>query len=292
MSTLTPPGNPFEKMYDIAAPSERVFAALTDKAQLEVWFAEHVRIEAREGGAFRFWGKHTAWIQSEAQSDGRITAIEAGKRLAYTFNWRETRCDVELRLEAAGSGTKLHVRMLAHAPYLGFDSEAGWYMTDFWRHSVGNLRSYLKTGKAALRPDFTASGPLDLSIYVAAAPEKVFAALTDPVKMDKWLSAKAVVEARAGGAYSFGWRMEDKAGREISIGPSKLLEVVPNRLVVHDWSHRDEPGSTVRWELTPAPGGTTVRLTHTVPNDEPTRGGYVGGWTSFLVELADFAPTI
>jgi uncharacterized protein YndB with AHSA1/START domain len=291
MSTLTAPPNPLDKTYDLPASAERVFAAITESAHLDRWFAEHTRIEPREGGAYRFWGRHTAWINAEAQSDGRITAFKPGSRLAYTFTWRDTHCEVDLRVEPSGDGaSKLHVRMSAAPPQMGFGEECGWYMLDFWRHSVGNLRHYLKTGAAVLRPDFTARGPLDLSVFVAAPPEKVFAALTDPAKMDKWLSAKAAVDLRPGGEFSFGWTIKDKAGRDTLCGPSKLVEVVPNRLIVHNWSHRDEAPSTVRWELTPAPGGTMVRLTHTVPTDEPSRGGYVGGWTSFLVELAAMGP--
>lgn len=31
------------------------FAALSDEKALKVWFAEHAEIDAREGGAYRFW---------------------------------------------------------------------------------------------------------------------------------------------------------------------------------------------------------------------------------------------
>lgn len=294
--SVSTPGNPLEQAYDLPAGPQRVFAALTEQGCLEQWFAESVRIEPRVGGVFRFWGRHTAWITRESESDGRITAYEAGQRLAYTFSWRKTRCEVDLGLSAGpaggGESSVLAVRMFAPEPRLGFGDDCPWYMLDFWRYSIGNLRSYLRTGAAALRPDFTStSGPLDMSVHVAAPPDRVFAALTDPAKMDQWLSAKAVVELRAGGAYSFGWLIRGKDGRETPCGPSRLVEFVPNRLVVHDWFHRDEPPSRVRWELTPEAGGTRVRLTHTVPSTEPTRGGYIGGWTGFLVELADRGAT-
>ena len=39
---------------------DRVFSALTDPGQLRRWFAERVEIEPRQGGAFRFWGRHTS----------------------------------------------------------------------------------------------------------------------------------------------------------------------------------------------------------------------------------------
>ena len=36
-----------------------VFRAWTDPIELQRWFAEHVAIEPRVGGVFRFWGRHT-----------------------------------------------------------------------------------------------------------------------------------------------------------------------------------------------------------------------------------------
>lgn len=289
--TMQTPSNPLEVFYDLPEPRARVFAALTDAAQLRGWFAEHARVEPREGGAYRFWGRHTAWINREQDSDGRITAIDPGRSLKYVFTWRDTRCEVELRLEDSGpDASRLNVRMFAPEPRMGFGDECAWYMLDFWRYSAGNLRSFLATGAAALRPDFAGKTEgVDMSIFVAAPPERVYAALTDPAKMDRWLSAKARVEPRAGGEYSFGWMIKDSRGGETPCGPQRLVELVPNRMIVHDWSHRDEPRTTVRWELTPEGAGTRVRLTHNIAPDEPMRGGYVGGWTSYLVELAEFA---
>lgn len=290
MATSEPPGNPLERTYELPAGAERVFAALTDAPQLRAWFAEHAQVEPRAGGAYRFWGKFTAWIPSEAVSDGRILEFESGRRLSYAFTWRETRCEVALAIEAIGAGKcLLHVRMSAAPRCMGLGKDCPWYMLDFWRYSIGNLRHYLKTGVAALRPDFTARGPVDLSIFIAAPPERVFAALTDPEKMDRWLSKKATVELRKGGAYSFGWTQKGAEEQLVPCGPGRILEVVPGKLVVHDWTYQGEPPTTVRWELTAAPGGTMVHLTHDVPPSEPVRAGYVGGWSSYLVELAEFA---
>ncbi len=38
---------------------ERAFAALTDESELTRWFAEQADVDLREGGSFRFWGRHT-----------------------------------------------------------------------------------------------------------------------------------------------------------------------------------------------------------------------------------------
>lgn len=289
--TLPTPSNPLVTSYLMPSTTARVFAALTDARQMQQWFAEHAHVEQREGGAYRFWGRHTAWIHREQDSDGRITAIDPGRGLTYAFTWRNTKCEVSLRVEDAEPGTsRLHVRMFAPEPRMGFADECAWYMLDFWRYSSGNLRSYLATGAAALMPDFQGKADgVDMSIFVAAPPERVYAALTDPAKMDRWVSTKAKVEPRAGGEYTFGWMIKDSSGGETPCGPQRFVELVPNRLIVHDWSHRNEPRTIVRWELTPEGAGTRVRLTHNVAASEPMRGGYVGGWTSYLVELSEFA---
>jgi uncharacterized protein YndB with AHSA1/START domain len=48
-----------EFTWKLPARPARVFAALTDAAELEQWFAEHAEVEPQLGGAYRFWGKHT-----------------------------------------------------------------------------------------------------------------------------------------------------------------------------------------------------------------------------------------
>jgi uncharacterized protein YndB with AHSA1/START domain len=127
-----------------------------------------------------------------------------------------------------------------------------------------------------------------MSVVIKAPPEKVWAALTDPRQMDKWIATTGTAELRAGGAYEYGWKIETN-GQPEHCGPKTVVELVPHRLLVTDWHHAKETPSRVRWELEPVPGGTRVTLTHNVPREEPGFGGYTGGWGAFMVALREYA---
>lgn len=265
-----------------------VFDALASERALRAWMAEHVRVELRVGGRYAFWGRFTPWVETEDRADQRLTHLEPGKRLAYAWTWRGSPCTVDfsLRPGASASTTDLVVTMTCAGDRLGFGDECAWFLADIVTYTVGNLRSYLATGAAALRPDFQdTSRGVDLSIVIRASPEHVFRALTDPAEMDKWISTAARSDPRAGGEYSYGWMIPPGH----PCGPTRLVEVVPNRLVVHDWGYKDEPRTEVRWELTPVPEGTRVRLLHLRRNIQPEISGYMQGWSSFLVLLQEFA---
>lgn len=95
------------------------------------------------------------------------------------------------------------------------------------------------------------------SIQLAATPERVFAALTDPGEFSKLTSgAPAALSAEAGAEFSlFGGMIE---GRNVECDPGKRL--------VQAWRPKTwEPGtySLVKFELTPDGGGTRLSLEHT-----------------------------
>jgi len=292
VTTQTQSKDTFERSFPIPASPARVFAALTDPAELSRWFAEHVHIEPREGGAFQFWGRFTAWIPTRDAADQRITRFKPPEALSIAWTWRDTRCTADLTLRLAASACTLNIRMHAAEPRMGFGDLCIHYMGDFWRYNVGNLRTYLKTGSPVIRPDF-AGGPggVDMSVTINAPPSKVFRALTDPALMDRWIATKAAVDLRVGGEYSLGWMLDNK-GTPQHCGPKTLIEVIPDRLIVHDWFHNDEPPTRVRWELAPVPEGTKLRLIHERRKIEPELGGYIQGWSSFLVELREFSEAL
>ncbi|HRJ50523.1 MAG TPA: SRPBCC domain-containing protein, partial [Phycisphaerales bacterium] len=228
------------------------------------------------------------WVESREDADQRITRLEPDRRLAFTWTWRGAPCVVEYVItpDSSGSATDLEVVMSCGGERMGFGDECSWFLADLVTYTVGNLRSYLETGRAALRPDFRdTSRGVDLSIVIRATPERVFRALTDPREMDEWISTAARADVRAGGEYTYGWMIPPGH----ACGPTRLVEVVPNRLVVHDWGYKDEPRTEVRWELTPVSEGTRVRLVHVRRNEQPEIGGYMQGWSSFLVMLQEYA---
>lgn len=141
-TTVQASGRTIEKDLLIHATPERVFRALTKKAELESWFLTEATVDVRPGGALRF-----AW-QNEVYT-GRFSEVEPPHRLVYTWgegdNLGETR--MTFTLPAEGDGTRLH---LVHT---GFGSMPEWDTTydgtdKGWSEELEHLRLWLDEGKA------------------------------------------------------------------------------------------------------------------------------------------------
>lgn len=272
-----------EKTFTLRATPELVFEALTDAAALRVWFAEHAHVERRVGGAFEFHGVHTPGTPSNQ----RLIAYEPARRLAFTWTWDSFVGAVTITLTPGASSGTTTLRIVHEGRGKIYDAceFTEYALLDFWRLSIGNLREYLKTGKAALRPRFENKGEqVRLSIEINAPAATVFAALTDPKQMDQWISTAARVVPQRGGEYTYGWAFGNPPEH---CGPRTLLAIVPGRVIEHDWSHQSEPVTRVRWEIEElGPERCRVTLTHVRPAEsDTTRLGYIGGWGAFLQML-------
>ena len=124
-----------------------------------------------------------------------------------------------------------------------------------------------------------------LQIRIDAAPETVFALLTDPTHMRTWFAELVEADPRPGGVF----RISGPAGVSIE---GTYLEVVANCKVVFTWGGVEglKPGeTTVEFLLEPAGDGTLVRLRHYgLPG--PTVESHRRGWVhSGLAKLKDAA---
>lgn len=136
-------------------------------------------------------------------------------------------------------------------------------------------------------------------IEIAAPPERIFQALTDPAQLIRWWSDDTCktsvweMDARRGGA----WRFEasDPSGKIVVNGVSNFIahgeitEFDPPRVLAYTWfgNWHDHPArpSTARWELSATSTGTRVKITHSGLAGQPVaRKDYSGGWPA-LVEL-------
>jgi uncharacterized protein YndB with AHSA1/START domain len=125
----------------------------------------------------------------------------------------------------------------------------------------------------------TPFGPYDATrdavradIEIAAPPEHVFEALTDPAQLAAWWGSGETHRARdwqadvqPGGRWHA--RTTDAAGREGSLA-GEYRVVDPPRVLEHTWQASwDEAPTVVRYELAPAQvggvSGTRVTVTHT-----------------------------
>jgi uncharacterized protein YndB with AHSA1/START domain len=140
----------------------------------------------------------------------------------------------------------------------------------------------------------TALGVVRAVMEVAASPEKVFKALTDPKELEQWWGSADVYQ-------TFGWVSDLRVGgerscqarspghTELSRVKGEYLVVQPPKVLEFTWEASWEPGLTatrVRIELDPVPEGTRVTVVHSGFGDEKKRtDGYTEGWGRVLAWL-------
>jgi uncharacterized protein YndB with AHSA1/START domain len=124
--------------------------------------------------------------------------------------------------------------------------------------------------------------------HIPAPPAAVFALLTDPEKIMRWMGTEAEVEPQSGGLY-----LVNVTGARYARG--SFREVVPVHRLAYsfgwDGSEVVPPGSSlVEIDLAEQPpDGTLLRLTHSgLPNAEQC-AGHAEGWAHYLGRLAEVA---
>jgi len=144
-----------------------------------------------------------------------------------------------------------------------------------------------------------------LEVQIAAPPDRVFQAITDPTQLLRWWGQQGIyhgtkwcTDVRPGGA----WRCEgvsDTDGSAYHVS-GEYLEVDPPRLLAHTWvaSWSGPMKTVVRWELEATEGGTLIRLQHSGFAGAPTasKSHYEGwqrvlGWMRAFVEKGETVAT-
>ncbi len=145
-ATTVSTGRILEKEIFIRATPERVFRALTDKADLEAWFVKEATIDLRVGGALRlFWGPTFV--------EGTYLEVDPPHRLVFTWNERPTTDGITttaFTFTPEGDGTRLH---LLHT---GFGTGEAWDrlfdgVDSGWNDELKNLRAHIEDGTAKSR---------------------------------------------------------------------------------------------------------------------------------------------
>ena len=133
----------------------------------------------------------------------------------------------------------------------------------------------------------TNTGVYEQEIYIEANPETVFAFLTDPDKMVRWMGVSATLEPKKGGLY-----LVDMANGHIAKGEFK--EVFPNYRLSYTfgWDSEDTSvpaGSTlVEIDLTPKDPGTTLKFTHSGLPEAAVKQ-HAEGWNHYCERLCKCA---
>lgn len=121
------------------------------------------------------------------------------------------------------------------------------------------------------------------TVRIHARPDTVFAFLTDPDKMARWIGRAVELDPRPGGIFRV-----DVNGRDVIRG--EFVEILPPRKVVFTWGwegagRRVPPGSTTV-EITLEPDGehTILRLCHRGLAGED-REKHAVGWDHYTARI-------
>jgi uncharacterized protein YndB with AHSA1/START domain len=121
---------------------------------------------------------------------------------------------------------------------------------------------------------------------IAAPPATVFAFLTDPDKILRWMGAEAMTEAQPGGLY-----LVKGVGDHARVARGAFREVVPIHRLAYSfgWDGSEEvpPGSSlIEIDLLDRDGGTLLRMTHSGLPNAAQCANHERGWAHYLGRLA------
>ena len=136
-----------------------------------------------------------------------------------------------------------------------------------------------REGTAEFHPDHAI---LRFERRLAHAPERVWAAITEPGQIEAWWG-RASVDLTPGGTMLIEWLNTDEAGNSVTM-PATITELDPPRLLEIE----GEPHGTLRFELEPDGDGTLLRFTTRSQIPDEFRAKVLAGWHFHLDALEDF----
>jgi uncharacterized protein YndB with AHSA1/START domain len=142
----------------------------------------------------------------------------------------------------------------------------------------------------AAQPKVDIKPSLTLKRHLNAAPEKVYAAWTEPAQIARWFGpdsgavTRAETDLRVGGRYTMVFHTENGEEHYVS---GLYREVVPGQKLVFTWAWRSTPEreSLVTILIRPDGDGSLLTLIHEQFYDEAARDRHEFGWTGSLNKL-------
>ncbi|MDH6466167.1 SRPBCC family protein [Micromonospora sp. A200] len=225
----------------LAAPVEAVRRALTDPAELRVWFAEHAEVELPR--RYEFWGRFTP--EGDAPHQRLLHADEDTLRFAWLLDGVETTSEIALTPEGPGSTlltlTQSHFNF---AEAMDGSTIRGVLQT-WWSLSIANLAAHLEGRPLLPKTDFT-SADLRGELLIGAPVERVWQSLTDSAQASAWFGYPIGIEPWVGGRYAMGGFEAGYAAKVVDLEPGHRMSV--------DWG----PTGISTWELAESDGKTKL----------------------------------
>jgi uncharacterized protein YndB with AHSA1/START domain len=126
-------------------------------------------------------------------------------------------------------------------------------------------------------------------VHIAAPPERVFQAMTDPTQLMQWWGQKGryqhtdcTMDVRIGGKWMSAGVGADGTPYKVE---GEYLAVDPPHALTYTWkpSFQEFNESTVAWELTPSGQGTLLKMRHYgLSQQAKARKDYANGWPTVL----------
>jgi uncharacterized protein YndB with AHSA1/START domain len=150
--------------------------------------------------------------------------------------------------------------------------------------------STISSSAARAVADFT-EGAIVASVDIAAAPERVFRALSTAEVVDWWVrpgvfdTREWTGDVRVGGR----WRSTGVARGENYVLEGEFLEVDPPRKLVFTWKRAGTPGgsTTVTYLLERLDGGTRLKLRHDGFPSTEAGASISDGWVTSFERLKE-----
>jgi uncharacterized protein YndB with AHSA1/START domain len=272
---------------DLPVSAARAFALISDPGELGHWFAEEVSIDRRVGGAFSFAGRG-----AYAPVATQLTHFVDGSAMGWTWPLLGVSGAVMMTITPGEEAEASRIEVTCDFPELPPVVRARELIDDLWRFHVGNLKTHAEGAPGVFLPDFSDPAPeVRQSVHIAAARPAVFRALVDPAMLAQWTFGTPSVDARTGGAYSYGWSYEID-GKPVAGGPTKIIDYVENERLVTDWpdwrGDDSNSGQQITWLLADDGDGTRLTLIHSGFSRASDISDFPFGWSGFL-ELIDAA---
>ncbi len=257
----------------VNAAAERAWAALSDNAALQAWYAEFADVDL-EAGRYDFWGQFTAG--APAREGGRHALLEVDPGRSLAFAWRRGQHDTVVRIELHPRGERCIVALEHSAGSARKDDDIAPYSyADEWFIALENLRRRLDGKPADIRIPWSENlrGNIAVDCLVDAPAGRVWAVLCEESELERWMATAARIEPRVGGDYDLGWP---------GMQPMRIRELEPERVLVYGMSDEGGPENSARWTLQPEAGGTRLALLNSGHAPDADTSGLHVGWRNFL----------